>query len=182
MGKISCEAIADVVLNRREVYGIEIDSQIRELANRLSARAIFKLFDKLDDETELGILLPKFLENLPAESGHYTIRFEEQIDSDGREDEVEPTSLTPPKEHYLRLVFVNEDAAYYQFPLFPNMDTDYIMGGARKRSGSVQHIRLDLASPEALQEFTEECRRNPHFLRLEESTAEEFSQARSNPI
>ena len=87
-----------------------------------------------------------------------------------------------PTEVYLRLIFRNEDAAYYQFHLFPDLEADYVLGAARKRTGAVQHVRLALSRPEALQSFIESCRSNPHFLRVEQSTAEEFARAPSNGI
>jgi hypothetical protein len=94
------------------------------------------------------------------------------------------TSEAPekPTEYYLRLVFRNEDAAYYQFPIFPNLEADYLLGAARKRAGAVQHIRLELSRPESLQTFIEACRKNPHFLSVEDSTADDFQRAPSNAI
>src|SRR5688500_15912366 len=40
--------IADVVLNRRQVYSLDVDARIREVADRLSARAFFELLSRLD--------------------------------------------------------------------------------------------------------------------------------------
>jgi len=87
-----------------------------------------------------------------------------------------------PTEFYLRLVFRDEDAVYYQFHLFPHLDAEYVLGAARKRTGAVQHLRVELSHPDALQSFIEACRTNPHLLRVEESTAEEFERAPSNAI
>ena len=93
-----------------------------------------------------------------------------------------PGPSTETREHHLRLVFRDEQAAYYQFPLFPNLDADYILGASRKRDGAVQHIRIELSGPDGLQTFIESCRANPHFLRIEESTAEEFQRAPSQGV
>jgi len=56
------------------------------------------------------------------------------------------------------MVFRDEDAAYYQFPLFPHLEAEYVLGAARKRAGAVQHLRLELSRSEALQSFIESCR------------------------
>jgi hypothetical protein len=85
-------------------------------------------------------------------------------------------------EYYLRLVFRNEDAAYYQFALFPNTDRDYIVCAGRKRAGDAQYIRLELTEARFLKSFIEECRRNPHFLRVEECSAEDFRDAPSHAV
>lgn len=93
-----------------------------------------------------------------------------------------PPEPEKPTEYYLKLVFHDEAAAYYQFPLFPDLCADYVLGASRKRAGCVQHIRIDLSSPEALQTFIESCRSNPHFVRVEPSTAEEFQALPSNGV
>lgn len=177
----SFDDIADVVLNRREVYSLEIDSRIREAADRLSARAFFELLSRLDDrEASFGETLLEMCRDL-QESGTYVIGFAENVtESDG--DEPVPEEPVAAAEYYLRMVFRNEDAAYYQYPLFPNMDRNYIIGGARKRAGDLQYVRLELTDGRFLQTFIEECRRNPHFVRVEECTAEEFRDAPSNAV
>jgi len=87
-----------------------------------------------------------------------------------------------PTEYYLKLVFTDEQAAYYQFDLFPDLNANYILGASRKRAGAVQHIHITLSGPTFLQSFIESCRSNPHFVRVEESTAVEFERAPSNAV
>jgi hypothetical protein len=45
----SFDDIADVILNRRRVYSLDVDARIREAADRLNARAFFELLSRLDD-------------------------------------------------------------------------------------------------------------------------------------
>jgi hypothetical protein len=182
MARPTAEKIADIVLGRRQVYGLDADSHIRQAANRLTARALFEILERLDDESadfpsQLSVLLAEF----PGAELSSLIGFDTRDIPNG-EPETEAQQPERPTEYYLRLVFRDEDAAYYQFPLFPHLEADYVLGAARKRAGAVQHLRLELSRPEALQSFIESCRTNPHFLRVEESTAEEFQRAPSNAI
>lgn len=175
--------IADIVLNRREVYDLDTDSLIRQAANRLTAKALFELLARLDDQSPgFASQLSALLHGFPGEEPSFLIGF----DTGDLPTADEPPDIPePPKgpiEYYLRLVFRDEKAAYYQFELFPDLDADYVCGASRKRVGAVQHLRLELSRPEALQAFIESCRSNPHFLRVEQSTADEFHRAPSNAI
>jgi len=183
MARPSPENIADVILGRRQVYGLDVDSLIRQAANRLTAKALFEVLGRFDDEShEFASQLSTFFSEFPGEQVSSLIGFDWGTNSTG--EQVSNTAQLPekPTEFYLRLVFRNEDAAYYQFPLFPNLDSEYVLGASRKRAGAVQHLQLELSHPEALQPFIEACRTNPHFLRVEESTAEEFQRAPSHGI
>jgi predicted ABC-type exoprotein transport system permease subunit len=105
------------------------------------------------------------------------------FDTDPIQDsESAPATKEQPTEHYLRLVFRDEQAAYYQFHLFPDLDAEYVLQASRKRTGAVQHVRITVSRPNVLQDFIESCRSNPHFIRVEESTPEEFHQAPSNAV
>ena len=72
-------------------------------------------------------------------------------------DDVVPEEPVAGAEYYLRLVFRNDDAAYYQFALFPNTGRDYIVSAARKRTGDSQYIRLELTEARFLKTFIQEC-------------------------
>ena len=177
------EQIAEIVFSRRQVYDLDTDSHIRQVANRLTARALFELLARLDDQApDFASHLTSLIRELPIEGVSCMIGFDtgdiptadEQPDISDQPEE--------PSEHYLRLVFRDEQAAYYQFHLFPDLDADYVCGASRKRAGAVQHLRIELSRPEALQAFIESCRCNPHFLRVEQSTADEFHRAPSNGI
>jgi len=173
----------DIVLNRRQVYGLDADGRIREAANRLTARALFEILGRLDDESvDFASHLSALISQFGGGELSYLIGFDTRcIPTEDGDAEI-PQQTEIPVEYYIKLVFRNEDAAYYQFPLFPHLQADYVLGAARKRAGAVQHIRIELSRPECLQSFIESCRSNPHFLRAEESTAEEFQRAPSNAI
>lgn len=182
MAHILPETIVDIVLARRAVYGLECDSRIRQAANQLTAGALFELLGSVDDEAadftdQLSALLADCGEGVSGLIGFDT----GDLRVDGERPE-EPQLHEEAAEFYLRLVHRDEDAAYYQFHLFPDLEADYVLGAARKRAGAVQHLRLELSRPEALQWFIESCRSNPHFLRVEESTAEEFQRAPSDGV
>jgi hypothetical protein len=177
------EQIADIVLNRRQVYDLDTDRHIRQVSNRLTARALFELLARLDDQSpEFASHLSALLHESPGQGLSCLIGFAtgDHPTADDESDTPEPPN--EPSEHYLRLVFRDEQAAYYQFHLFPNLDADYVCGASRKRAGAVQHLRITLSRHEALQTFIESCRANPHFLRVEQSTADEFHRAPSNGI
>jgi hypothetical protein len=183
MARPSPEKIADIVLSRRQVYGLDADSYIRQAANRLTARALFEVLGSFDDESpdfasQLSVLLSEF----KGEEVSYLIGFNTGDLPSANSEANTPLPPDKPTEYYLRLVFRDEDAAYYQFPLFPPLEADYVLGAARKRAGAVQHIRIQFSHPEALQSFIESCRSNPHFVRVEESTADDFERAPSNAI
>lgn len=183
MARPSPETITDIILGRRLVYGLDADSRIRQAANRMTARALFEILGRLDVASpDFASQLPSLLSEFPGEQVSALIGFDTGNipSSDGESESVPPPEK--PTELYLRLVFRNEDAAYYQFQLFPHLEADFVLGAARKRAGAVQHLRLELSRPEALQSFIESCRTNPHFLRVEESSAEEFQRASSNAI
>jgi hypothetical protein len=172
------DQIADIVLGKRPVYGLDVDCRIRGLANRLTARAFFEALANLDDAS------PNFASNLSeiigselsGVIGFHTGAMGQRHPPDFEEQQAEA------KEYYLKIVFCDEQAAYYQFHLFPDLSADYVLGAAQKRAGAIQHLRITLSSPEALQTFIESCRSNPHFARVEESSAEEFEGAPSHGV
>ena len=182
MANPSPDQIADIVLNRRQVYSLDTDSHIRQAANRLTARALFELLKGLDDKSpdfakDLSVLLSEL------SGGEVSVL----IGFDTGELPTAEAALEIPREpesceYYLKLVFRDEQAAYYQFPLFPDLNADYVLGAARKRAGALQHICIELSGPGGLQRFIESCRSNPHFLRVEESTVDEFQRAPSDSI
>lgn len=179
----SPEQIADIVLSRRQVYDLDTDSRIRQAANRLTARALFELLARLDDQSpDFASHLSTLLHKLPVEEPSFMIGFDTgDLPTAAGQPDI-PKLPEEPSEHYLQLVFRDEKAAYYQFHLFPDLDADYVCGAARKRAGAVQHLCIELSRPEALQAFIESCRFNPHLLRIEQSTAEEFRRAPSNGV
>lgn len=183
MARPSPEQLVDIILMRREVYSLEVDSLIRQAANRLTTRAFFEVIEKLGDNSgDLASEFARLLDEFGGEGETYMISFDTGTVPVCDEELATPSPVEEPAEYYLKLVFDNEDAAYYQFSLFPDLEIDYVLGAARKRSGAVQHIHITLASPDALQLFIESCRSNPHFVRVEQSTADEFRQAPSNAV
>ena len=179
----SPEQVVDIVLNRRQVYNLDTDSRIREAVNCLTARALFELLARLDDHSpDFPSHLSTLLRELPVEGISGMIGFHTGDLPSAVEHPEIPELHEKPSEHYLRLVFSDEQAAFYQFHLFPNLDVGYVCSASQKRAGAVQHLRIQLSRTEALQTFIESCRSNPHLLRVEQSTSEEFEGAPSNGV
>lgn len=118
MARPSPETIVDIILSRRQVYGLDVDSHIREAANRLTARVLFEVLARMDDQSaNFGSKLSRLLAEVVGEEVFSLIGFSDQEPV----EEAEPDVVPQPEdatEFFLRLVFRNEDAAYYQFPLF----------------------------------------------------------------
>ena len=98
------EHIADIVLNRRQVYDLDTDTHIRQLANRLIARALFELLARTDDQSpDFVSHLSTLLHETPGESLSCLIGFASRDFPTAAEcpDAAEPPS--EPTEHYLRL-------------------------------------------------------------------------------
>jgi len=180
--------MADIILNRRLVYGLDVDSLIREAANRLTARALFEMLAKFDPSAPnfrevIREIVDASPDALTTGAVDVLVRFDDGMPRlpDGDEQPMPPHPVNP-SVHHLKLVFRDEAAARYQFHLFPNLEAPYILGGSQKREGPVQHLRLELSQPEALQAFIDSCRHNPHLLRVEESSAGEFEHAPSHSV
>ncbi len=72
-----------------------------------------------------------------------------------------------------RITFQNEEAAFYQFHVFPPVVyLPWVSGWARKRNASTQLILG----------FLELCCENPHVLKIEEISEDEFTAAPSHAI
>lgn len=83
--------------------------------------------------------------------------------------------------HYLKLIFTTENAAYYQFPVFPPLNEAWVTGAARKREGKIQHIRVDLVGI-SLENYLSTLEGNYHLQKIEPSDEETFVKAPSNRI
>jgi hypothetical protein len=185
MARPSPERIVEIVQGRRTVYDLDTDSRIREAANGISALALMKCLERMDEDApDFRKRIAEELSSLWRGGPSQLVSWDTgQWDSAKLEGDA-PVEEEPeqPSEHFLRLVFSSPEAAYFQFPLFPTLEEDFICGAARKREGAVQHLRLELRSPGYLQVFIESLRSNPHFERVEESTEEEFWKAPSHGI
>jgi hypothetical protein len=61
-----------------------------------------------------------------------------------------------------RITFQTEEAAFYQFHVFPPVShLNWILGWARKRNGNSQLVLLELKSEEFRDRFLELCCENP---------------------
>src|SRR5689334_15811104 len=134
MPKPSPEKLADIILNRRPVYGLDTDSHVRHVANRITARLLFELLGSLDDASpDFASQLSSMLSAFPTQELSTLVGFDTGDVAVSDSDPKCAPRPGHPTEYYLRLVFRDESAAYYQFPLFPHLDADYVLGASRKR-------------------------------------------------
>lgn len=151
----------------------------------MSARLLVELFGRCDDsklgwEGEFAKSLSEFGMGEPSVLiGFDDGRWQGKEVADGGDISPIPDENST---HYLKLTFRNEDAAFYQYSLFPSMNEPFLAGGARKLDGAFQHVRVDLPHPDDLQLFIEGLRSNPHLIAVEESTEDVFWAAPSHGV
>jgi hypothetical protein len=177
----TAEQVVDIILSRREVYGLDIDSRIRKAANQLSARAFFEVLARIDmNAPDIGSVLSdafsEFRSELMGVIGFATPQMKAADPTDFE------TADEKAKQYCLKLIFCDEQAAFYQESLFPDLSADYVLGATSKLKGAVKHLRITVSSADALQTFMESCHANPFLLRVENSTDEEFERTISPPI
>jgi hypothetical protein len=82
-----------------------------------------------------------------------------------------------------RITFQNEEAAFYQFHVFPPVVyLPWVSGWARKRNASSQLILVELKGDNDRDRFLELCCENPHVLKIEEISEDEFTASPSHNI
>ena len=82
-----------------------------------------------------------------------------------------------------RITFQTEQAAFYQFHVFPPVEyLSWARGWARKRSGNSQLILIELNSEDYRDRFLQLCCENPHVLKIEEIHEEDFTTAPSHEV
>ncbi|MEQ1839455.1 MAG: hypothetical protein ABL994_03510 [Verrucomicrobiales bacterium] len=189
------------VLSGESVFDRDTDSKILQVSNHISARAMFELFKRC--ETSSPNWAQEFAEELmeiPREEHFGLISFEDGRWQDGEssgfrkgsptdyvicmtdEEAVLEDSPDTSAEHFLRLQFTNAEACFYQFHLFPSFDEPFIQSVSRKRADDSQYLCIRVEHPEQLQIFIENLRRNPHFVKVHNSTLEEFVHAPSHAM
>ena len=101
-----------------------------------------------------------------------------------------PLRLRPRRFYYrsmyrfcFRITFQNEEAAFYQFHVFPPVVyLPWVSGWARKRNASSQLILVELKGDNDRDRFLELCCENPHVLKIEEISEDEFTASPSHTI
>ena len=86
------------------------------------------------------------------------------------------------KSVFLKVRFRNEDAAYYQFPVFPEVDSCLGICLARKRNGDCQYMEVFYSDASNLRVFTAGLRCNPHVLDVQKSSRAEFVSKHSDAV
>lgn len=169
------------LLSGESVFDRDTDSKILQAANEVSGRAMFELFQRCDTSSPNWV--QEFADGLMEISTGDPCALIGFDDGrwQGRESDGEDLQDTS-QEYYLKLEFVDSDACFYQFHLFPAFEEPFLQEVSRKRAEEYQYIRIQIAHPEDLQVFIQNLRGNPHFVKVHDSTANEFQEAPSqNP-
>ncbi len=177
--------LREIIMERSGHYGLDVDSRLRTAANRLTARAFHELLARLDDTSEDFVKgLDSVLADFPVYGPDILIGFD-----DGSTPSLLGTiqgeyansigTTYEPTLYWLKLVFTDEAACYYQFPLFPDLHQEAVISASRKRLANTQLLRIEFDRPGGLQTFTEKCRENPFLMYIAESSPEEFHAATS---
>jgi hypothetical protein len=169
-----------------KVFGLEIDSLIRQAGNAMTAAALFRMLHAMDlDSADFPQKMTEFLREFGAHEPACLIGFDDgrwvdlPVTEEGEEMETPPEG--EPVSRYLKIVHSSVDASFYLFHAASRLlDGTGISGGARKRENEVHHVEVRLTDPRQLQHILTRARECPHVIRVEESTAEEFRAAPSH--
>lgn len=154
----------NTVISGRKQFGKKIDSKLKAICDALPAAACLKWFATLNASHS------SFFEEVDTMFNSIYNKDLYRIEGDkGREIRVA-----------LRLTFCNEDACYYQFPVFPPLHFEYISASERKRHGKTQLLVITLQDKAFLDAFTDACNANPHLSSLKVISEEEFLNAPSD--
>lgn len=177
--------IIRVLATDEQVFGLEIDSLLRQGGNSMTAGALFRALNLLDFESkDFPQRLSELMRELCQGDPSVLIGFDDgrwvDLPEGGLPDGIAPENTSS---HYLRLVYTSDEASFYLFHSARSMlEGSYVVGGARKREGAVHHVRVDLSHPSQLQHIITRARECPHLIRVEESSEEVFwSAASQNP-
>jgi len=160
-------------------YSVEIDSALRTIGHALPTDLCLKWFLSLDDSSATFRQSVLDMIGIAKDIAGERLYEHEIVDTASDEEPDSPTEnqFTVP----LRIRFRDEQAAYYQYHLFPP-ELDYVNGFSRKRDGASQVLILSLRSRKHLDDFIAVCRSNPHFVSIEEISEEEFWKAPSHGV
>jgi hypothetical protein len=177
------EKLMRVLYRDGVVYDIDTDSLIRQCANNMTALALFGLLTRMDDTApDFGDQLREQVKGLGFGGPSSLMAFDDgswdHIPRSESEEEVETLSTS---EHYLRLIWVSNEAAYFAFSMVDYLDAPYIHGSSGKRENNVHHLRVELDSPQSLDKFIASLR-GPFFVKVEESTEKIFNNAPSHAV
>jgi hypothetical protein len=182
--------IIRVLATEERVFGLEVDSLIREGGNSMTAGALFRTLHGLDlDSEDFPERLAEFIREMCVGDPSMLIGYDDGrwvdlpvVDEDAEgEAVVAEADAAVPTSHCLRIVHVSEDASFYLFHAGGSLlDGSAVVSGARKREGAVHHVRVELSDAAQLQHIITRARQCPHVVRVEESSEEEFWAAPSH--
>jgi hypothetical protein len=173
------------ILLGESVFDRDIGSKILQAANEVSCRAMFELFRRCDTSSpgwaaEFAEGLMEIATGCPSVLIGFDDGRWQGLESGGDEAVVDTPDTSA--EYFLRLQFSSAAACFYQVHLFPTFNELFIEEVSRKRADDSQFLRIKLAHPDDLQVFIQNLRGNPHFVKVYNSTPEEFDQAPSHAM
>ncbi len=173
-----------VLITDDTVFGLAIDSLLRQGGNEMTAGALLRGLQQLDFSLEsFHDKLSQFIRDFTQGDPSILIGFDDgrwqNLPEGENTDDSDLTSS--PSVHHLRIILSSEDASFYLFFAGSRiLEVGGITGGARKREGAIHHVRVELSHPRFLQQVLTRARECPHVVRIEESTEDEFWAAPSH--
>ena len=160
------------ILNGEKRYGARVDNALRRIASHTTGDYLVKWFNSLNDESPTFRKLVIEHAKITSSESHVA-----QIADRGLSDSGQGR-------RGVRIRFKSDEAAYYQFHVFPpsSPSPEAFSQSSRKRSGCSQLI-LFVPQPDfGLSAFVELCQANPHVLSVEEIAESEFWSAPSDSV
>lgn len=179
-----------VLTTEDHVYGLVVDSLLRQAGNEMTAAALLLAmqgfdFTAADFQEQLAQFVSEHAQGDPSiliglDDGRWDELPEE--DADNAMDPMDGVDGDASRAvHFFRLVYTSVDASYFLFHAGGRLlDGKGILGGARKREGAVHHLRIEVTHPRYLQLVLNRARECPHMIRIEESTEADFWAAKAH--
>ena len=168
--KTPLEQLIEAVKGER-VFGAPLDDIIRHVSDEVTAHTFLDACGICDlNDPEWPAVLARELNRRSAHNPQ-----DELIDVEDPSDEALSGGKREDYDVFLKLNFRSEDASFYQFDLFPNMNKSYIKDYEKLKVGISHYLRLKLQSKRDLELFVRSLRNNHHLKSVEKIDAEEFN-------
>lgn len=167
--------LGDLLFSHEPVYGLRIDSLLREIAKKTTAQVFLSLYLNADAaDPQLEHQLEECRREWRNAEGATVImsECESQMLSDATAaPDFSPND--PGLEIPLKITFHDVAAARFSFEVFPAIELPFVAGCTRIQRGDAHYLLLNVPNRDALQVFAEHCRRNPWVESIDELPRDE---------
>lgn len=163
--------LSDLLFSDKPVYGLQIDSLMREIAEKMPAYAFMAFYLNADSgDPQMEEKLREMRDACQSMEGNTVVithphQNEARLGGTG---EVHSCSEKPPITIPLKITFSDLAAARFSFEVFPALDLHFVAGCTRVQRSVVHYLLLSVPDRDALQIFVERCRRNPWVKSVDE--------------